>query len=192
MSKEKQRSYSTSSNSSKRKTVDTSFEEEDSFQTSKKIERSPVKSKDKVEEMENLARMMESIMAEIKEIRTENSEWKKDIKEMEEDMAKREEQWLQKFEKMKDKKEALEEKMEVKERQERRNKIVITGVNMENGRDKDSVEKFSEELIQVRTNVKEIRTVGKEKKIVIATIKSWEEKQKIMVHKGRKMPRIFI
>jgi hypothetical protein len=80
--------------------------------------------------------------------------------------------------------EIIEEKMEQREKKERKNNVIITGigaisVNIERG-----VEEWLEREIGVKVNVKEAFKINKDK-IMLAKIESWEQKKNILLSKGK-------
>lgn len=170
----------------KRKTEDTSFEELDPFAKSKKTDRSPERNKNTKEKqmegkIEELTKMISTVIGEIRVIREENAEWKKDIKELKEEMARKD----KKIEYLENKVEYLEKRMERKELQEIRNNIVIKGLQVNEEDRKKEVENFLTTNLEVDVTLKDIKVIGKDKKIIIATTNTWEEKKQIMLQKNK-------
>ncbi|KAJ3646876.1 hypothetical protein Zmor_024441 [Zophobas morio] len=79
----------------------------------------------------------------------------------------------------------LEKKLEKKDRQERRNNFIITGMEIREKTDAKEVEEFLKKEIEVEVKVLETIIIGKEesKKILIKTL--WEEKQEVMKNKNK-------
>jgi RNA-binding protein YhbY len=87
----------------------------------------------------------------------------------------------------------IEEKMEQREKKERKNIVIITGIegireNIERG-----VEEWLEREVEVKVNVREAFKINKDK-MMLAKIESWEQKKntvlnksKLKVRKGEKM-----
>jgi RNA-binding protein YhbY len=87
----------------------------------------------------------------------------------------------------------IEEKMEQREKKERKNTVIITGIegireNIERG-----VEEWLEREVEVKVNVREAFKINKDK-MMLAKIESWEQKKntvlnksKLKVRKGEKM-----
>jgi hypothetical protein len=86
----------------------------------------------------------------------------------------------------------IEEKMEQREKPERKNNIIITGIrrNIERG-----VEEWLEREIGVKVNVKEAFKINKDK-MMLAKIECWEQKKNNMLNKSklkeRKGERMYI
>lgn len=76
--------------------------------------------------------------------------------------------------------------MEWKEREERKNNIVIKGWNV--GRERQSlirkIEDFLKDRIEVEAKIVQARTIGKNR-IVQAKVENWKDKIKIMQNKSK-------
>lgn len=190
----------------KRKTKDTSFEE-NPFEKSKKTSRSPIRQlKDseevnsikeitresektekakKMAEIEQVMNMIQKVMEELKNIRIENAEWKKEIAEMRKEHKIREEKWQEEKNLLQNKMETLERKMEIKEKQEKKNNIIIKGLKINQGDKKTELKNFLKDELDIDVKPKEVRTIGKEKKNLLVILNTWEEKQEIMKNKQR-------
>lgn len=171
----------------KRKVEDTSFEEIDPFRKSKKIERSPP---GKMEEIKN---MISNLMAETKEIRKENAEGreemkalKEEIKALKEEMMRRETIWMNEKKVFEEKIQVVEKTIEEQEKKERRNNIILRGINCRRGEEKQQVQEFMENVLKVDVKIREAFALGN-KNLILAKIDNWEEKKKIM--RGKKILR---
>jgi RNA-binding protein YhbY len=78
----------------------------------------------------------------------------------------------------------IEEKMEQREKKERKNTVIITGIegireNIERG-----VEEWLEREVEVKVNVREAFKINKDK-MMLAKIESWEQKKNIVLNKSK-------
>jgi hypothetical protein len=89
----------------------------------------------------------------------------------------------------------IEEKMEQREKKERENNVIITGIGGIRGNIERGVEKCLEREIWVKVNVKEAFRINKDK-MMLPKIESWEQKNNIMLNKSklkeRKGERMYI
>jgi hypothetical protein len=77
-----------------------------------------------------------------------------------------------------------EEKMEQREKKERKNNVIITGIGAISGNVERGVEEWLEREIGVKENVKEAFKINKDK-IMLAKIENWEQKKNIMLSKSK-------
>lgn len=169
----------------KRKTEDTSFEEQDTLEKNKKGKKMASRDSKIEEQIEELTSLVKNVAKELQEIRMENAEWKKEMKELREEVQQTSQRWKKKVEKLESKIGELEEKWERKERQEKKNNLVIKGLKVNEDKVKPEVEEFVKKEIGVEVRFSKVRVVGKERKIIIATTNTWEEKQCILEKKSR-------
>jgi hypothetical protein len=112
-----------------------------------------------------------------------------------EEMSGREEKWQAEEADWMKRMRMIEEKMEQRENEERKNNVIITGIEEARGNIEKGVEEWLEREIGVKVNVKEAFKVNKDK-VRLAKIESWEQKKNIMVNKSklkeRKGERMFI
>jgi hypothetical protein len=80
--------------------------------------------------------------------------------------------------------EMVEEKMEQREKKERKNNVIITGIGAISGNIERGVEEWLEREIGVKVNVKEAFKINKNK-MMLAKIESWEQKKNIMLSKSK-------
>jgi hypothetical protein len=79
----------------------------------------------------------------------------------------------------------IEEKMEQREKKERKNNVIITGIGGISGNIERGVEEWKNEMeIGVKVNVKEAFKINKDK-MMLAKIESWEQKKNIMLNKSK-------
>lgn len=173
----------------KRKTADTSFEE-DPFAKSKKIERSPIKKKEENcnDEMDELKEMMKEQMKEIKEMRKDYETIRTELADVKERLINKEKYFDQKVESLNKKINTLEKKLEYKEKQDKRNNIIIKGLKLEENKGREATERLFTECLEVNIKPREIRTLGREKNIIKVILNSWDEKYCIM-RKKRELKR---
>lgn len=74
---------------------------------------------------------------------------------------------------------------EEQEKKNRKNNVIIRGLKGEFRGKKEEVEKFFKDNLEVDVKVESAIQVGKDVKIIIAKINSWEEKQDIMKNKKK-------
>jgi hypothetical protein len=67
--------------------------------------------------------------------------------------------------------------MEQREKKERKNNVIITGIGTISGNIERGVEEWLEREIMVKVNVKEAFKINKNK-MMLAKIESWEQKKK--------------
>ncbi|KAJ3616643.1 hypothetical protein MTP99_015968 [Tenebrio molitor] len=77
--------------------------------------------------------------------------------------------------------EMIEEKMEQREKKERKNNVIITGIGAISGNVERGVEEWLEREIGVKVNVKEAFKINKDK-MMLAKIENWEQKKNIMLN----------
>jgi hypothetical protein len=86
-------------------------------------------------------------------------------------------------------------KDEQREKKERKNNVIITGIWGIRGNIERGVEEWLEREIGVKVNVKEAFKINKDK-MMLAKIESWEQKKNIMLNKSklkeRKGKRMYI
>jgi hypothetical protein len=117
----------------------------------------------------------------IGEMREEIKTLRKELAAVREEMTGREEKGqLEKADWMKTMK-MIEEKMEQREKKERKNNVIITGIGAISGNIERGVEEWLE---RVKVNVKEAFKINKDK-MMLAKIESWEQKKNIMLSKSK-------
>lgn len=89
----------------------------------------------------------------------------------------------------------LKKKMELQERKEKRNNILIRGLNYNRVEAKKKVEELLEQKFGIKGGIKEMELKGRgqEIKVVEVKLESWEIKQEIMSRKGKlDLGKVFI
>jgi hypothetical protein len=114
-------------------------------------------------------------------VREEKWELRKELAAVREEMSGREEKWQAEEADWMKRMRMIEEKMEQREKEERKNNVIITGIEETRGNIEKGVEEWLEREIGV--NVKEAFKVNKDK-MMLAKIESWEQKN-IMVNKSK-------
>ncbi|KAJ3652361.1 hypothetical protein Zmor_018334 [Zophobas morio] len=129
--------------------------------------------------------MMTQLMEEMKQLREENRGVKKELQTINGILEREREECTEKERSFEERINNLEKKLEKKERQERRNNSIITGMEIRGKTDAKKVEKFLKKEIVVEVKVLETIIIGKEKskKILVKTL--WEEKQGVMKNKNK-------
>jgi hypothetical protein len=162
----------------------TSKEDKNPLRNSSRRRRSPNRSEEENQSKEMKTTMIREIREEIKTlrkelaaVREENRELRKELATVREEMRGREEKGLaEKADWMKRMK-----MMEQREKKERKNNVVITGIGAISGNIERRVEKWLEML---NVNVKEAFKINKDK-MMLPKIESWEEKKNIMLNKSK-------
>lgn len=159
--------------------------------------------------MDEIKRFMETISSDIKQMREENSEIKHEIRENNKKMQKqietqteelkimREElnqvktRWNQekissekKIDELKNKLETVNFKIELQEREKRRNKLLVTGLKIEEmGKStiEEKIEGFLRQTLDVEVTIRTAYKIGEEKCVI--EVESWEKKLEIMRNK---------
>jgi hypothetical protein len=83
----------------------------------------------------------------------------------------------------------IEEKMEQGEKKERKNNVIITGIEGIRGNKEREVEEWLEKEIGAKLNVMETFRINKDK-MMLTKIESWEQKKNIMVNMSKLKERI--
>jgi hypothetical protein len=136
----------------------------------------------------NKSKVMKTMTSEIREdtagIREENKVLRKELAAVREEMRGREEKWqAEKADWMKMMK-MIEEKMEQREKEERKNHVIITGIGRIRGNIERGVEKWLQRDIGVKVKVKEALKISKDN-MMLAKIESREQKKNIMLNKSK-------
>jgi hypothetical protein len=127
---------------------------------------------------------IKTLRKELAAVREENGELRKELATVREEMRGREEKWqLEKADWMK-RMEMIEEKMEQREKKERKNNVIITGIGAISGNVERGVEEWLEREIGVKVNVKEAFKINKDR-MMLAKIENWEQKKNIMLSKSK-------
>lgn len=151
------------------------------FKRSVLVQRSPKKmGKEEVED-QNLMKLIHKNTSDTKE---EVKGLRREIEEMREMMRKREEEWRKEKEELTTRMKRLEEKIEMKERAERKNNLVITGLQETGENLKEKVEKWVEKELDVKIEVKEAFKMG-EGRLTLVKLEKWEQKREVMGRKSR-------
>jgi hypothetical protein len=173
----------------------TSKEGKNPLRNSSRTRRSPNRSQEENQSKEMDKEMKTTMIREMREeiktlrkelaaVREENGELRKELATVREEMRGREEKGqLEKADWMK-RMEMIEEKMEQREKKERKNNVIITGIGAISGNVERGVEEWLEREIGVKVNVKEAFKINKDK-MMLAKIENWEQKKNIMLSKSK-------
>ncbi|KAH0811554.1 hypothetical protein GEV33_011236 [Tenebrio molitor] len=170
----------------------TSKEGKNPLRNSSRTRRSPNRSQEENQSKEMDKEMKTTMIREMREeiktlrkelaaVREENGELRKELATVREEMKGREEKGqLEKADWMK-RMEMIEENMEQREKKERKNNVIITGIGAISGNVERGVEEWLEREIGVKVNVKEAFKINKDK-MMLAKIENWEQKKNIMLN----------
>ncbi|KAJ3621257.1 hypothetical protein MTP99_003410 [Tenebrio molitor] len=173
----------------------TSKEGKNPLRNSSRTRRSPNRSQEENQSKEMDKEMKTTMIREMREeiktlrkelaaVREENGELRKELGTVREEMRGRKEKGqLEKADWMK-RMEMIEEKMEQREKKERKNNVIITGIGAISGNVERGVEEWLEREIGVKVNVKEAFKINKDK-MMLAKIENWEQKKNIMLSKSK-------
>lgn len=127
------------------------------------------------EERKETRREMEKLMDQLAEER----------RAREEERSKEREEWSQEKRALEERIRNLEWLNEKKERENRKNRIVIKGVEWRKEISEREVEEFIEEKLRLKVEIKEMSRIflREDRSIVIAETNSWEQKRSIMSKK---------
>ncbi|XP_045474913.1 uncharacterized protein PF11_0207-like [Harmonia axyridis] len=159
-------------------------DEEEGFTKSKKIFRSPQKSKTSIQDdkMDKVMEMMQTMMQEMREIRVEQRNYQEEIREL----RKESENIKGENEKLKAEMKLLQAKLESMDRDKRRNNIVISGLVMRDVQ-QDSLESemknFFKKNLELDPKLKTTKKIGV--KTYIVELESEYEKFKVMKNKSK-------
>lgn len=142
-----------------------------------------------LERMEDI----KEIKSELKELKKENIELKNEVeqirnmyKDREEDIKKEKMEWKRKLQE-------VEERLDKKERHERKNNIIIKGLQLQE--DGQTLQNWLKHELNVDVKILETHKIGKKKErpTFLARINTWEEKMEVMKNKYKlKNQAIFI
>jgi hypothetical protein len=173
----------------------TSKEGKNPLRNSSRTRRSPNRSQEENQSKEMDKEMKTTMIREMREeiktlrkelaaVREENGELRKELATVREEMRGRKEKGqLEKADWMK-RMEMIEGKMEQREKKERKNNVIITGIGAISGNVERGVEEWLEREIGVKVNVKEAFKIN-EDRMMLAKIENWEQKKNIMLSKSK-------
>lgn len=166
-------SEESSTEDGKRKRWEEQEEGSDVFRKSKKVVRSPGKSREETD----LAEMMKDVLKEVKAIRKDQKNYQEEMRQL------REENEL-----MRNNIKLLEKKVESMEKQQRKNNVIIKGYEFKDNEGRAAVEKFISESLKTDVKIKDLHKIkGREGKLAMTVVQmdSWEEKGKLMKNKNK-------
>jgi hypothetical protein len=119
-------------------------------------------------------------------VREQKGELRKEFRPVREEKRGREEKWQAEEVDWMKRMKMIEEKVEQREKNEKKNNVIITGIGGVRGnmrKYREGVEKWFEWEIGVKVNVKEAFKINKGK-MMLTKIESWEQKKNIMLNKS--------
>ncbi|KAK9752404.1 hypothetical protein QE152_g4251 [Popillia japonica] len=136
------------------------------------------------ESMEELKELMKQI---IRDMAQNTSDLKEEIREIKQEMKNKEERWELEKHQLMERVEILENKLEIGEKLKRKNNIVLKGVRITEGAERQEVENFLATKLQIPTRIEKARVLNNDKRfpIVVAEVGTYDEKQKIMRGKNK-------
>lgn len=186
----------------KRKRKETRVEQEQAelFAKSSKTLRSPDKPETHLKpeestEMEELKQIMISMSNELKnEIKNSCDQLKKtneEIKSLREEMKRREEEWRKERElwscekkNLLDRVKKMEDKLERQEKNDKKNNIIIKGLDTEQRDIKEVTQEFVKKELNVEPKIREAYTVGK-RRLIVVKLEDFHTKLAIMKKKSK-------
>ncbi|XP_068912395.1 uncharacterized protein [Tenebrio molitor] len=155
--------------------------EDHQIEAKKKIQSKEMDKEMKTTMIREMREEIKTLRKELAAVREENGELRKELATVREEMRGREEKGqLEKADWMK-RMEMIEEKTEQREKKERKNNVIITGIGAISGNVERGVEEWLEREIGVKVNVKEAFKINKDK-MMLAKIENWEQKKNIMLN----------
>jgi hypothetical protein len=164
-------------------------------------------------QMERAIEMLREFMEEVRRDRKEDKErrekereeerkrweqereiWKKAIEAEREIWVKESERWRGEKEELEKRIKGLEEERDRAERERRKRNVVIRGTDWGEEGNEGEVEEFLKEKLKIEVKVEKAKKikVGEKDKIMIATLKTWEEKWKVMREKSKLEKGVYI
>lgn len=171
--------YSTDDTKRKR---GTDIEEADIFTRSKKVARTPDKTKKSENKLDKLMVMMQTLMQDVKDIKDEQKAYKEEIQQLkiENDQIRNENKEIRKEIK------EIKTKMDKMEKEKRKNNIVIHGIEINSEKQEEQVEEiknFMKNKIGVETQIKNLKKIRS--KICLVELGNNDEKRKVMQNKNK-------
>lgn len=156
------------------------------FGSSKKTPRSPRKKMLKVDnhentEMQELKSMFRELLTEMREIKEDQRNFIEELKNTNRELK----ELRGENKELKDRLSMLERNMEKMDKAQRRNNVIIKGINFDN--DIRKFENFCKERLQIQVRAESLqsRNTKKDEKLSVIKFKNWEEKQQLMKIKNK-------
>lgn len=152
------------------------------------------------EDMKKKDEHLVDMLGEIKEIRKEMrdkdniiTDILEEVKNLRIDARKQDEKWSKQTVKMHGALEKVETKIEKLEKERKKLNVIVKGVQVEQGDNRAAIEAVFGETLGVRNSIKSVRALGKERKVLLVEMESWESKMQIFKNKYKlKETNIFI
>lgn len=146
----------------------------EAFLKSKKTIRSPIKNakEEEAEEMDEIKQMLQQVMTSLDDIKTEQMTYREDMN------ALRKENSL-----LKTAVTNLEKRVHMLERKDRKNNIIIKGVNTDEIKGNDKTEDYIKESLGVDVSVRSVQQI--KNSMLLVQLESWEEKMEVMGNKKK-------
>lgn len=134
----------------------------------------------KVLEYDELKNMMTEMMRELKELRNDQKSIMEEVKQINEETT-----TLRKENReLKDRMKVMEEKLEKIEKQNRKNNIIIKGIDFQNKT--EGIEQFCKERLGTEVKIEAFQNIGtNERPMIMAKVNTWEQKVSIMKNKNK-------
>lgn len=155
------------------------------FKRSRKTERTPTKSGKNMSEFKELKEMMSSLMRDMKELREENREYRKDINELK-GQNKVMEGEIKSLRERVERLSLVEDKFEKMDRINRRENIIVSGLNLEGGNIKEvnkGLEQFLKQNLKVDVGIVRMHKINP--KMWMARVESFDKKIEILTNKHK-------
>lgn len=139
--------------------------------------------------MEALKEVLLKEMKEMKELMkimvNDTAELKEELKEIKKEISYKEEKWEEEKKQLSKRIENLEDRAEKEERKKRKNNIVVKGIQVTKGKEKEQLEAFLKEEVKVNAKILKAYQTEKEQRTdrIVAEVESWSMKQEIMTNK---------
>lgn len=158
--------------------------EDETRNKTKKIARSPGKSKSKTEgeKLEKILEMMKHLTDEVKGIRAEQKDYRNEIRKL----RKENEQTKHENAKLKEEVKTINARLDAMEREKRRNNIVVQGLMLEDDgmlTPKEPMENFMKKQLEIDVGVKSAVKLGR--KTYLVELDNANEKMKVMKNKNK-------
>ena len=159
------------------------------FNKSKKTIRSPTKEtitnrQEEKPEMDEIAKLIKEMKAAMEQgFKNSNEE----IKSLRKEIQEKEQKWKKEKTELEDRITKLENRIKQKERDERRNNIVIKGIKIKGTNIETEVEKMLQDKIGVEVKIKDAYKLAehRDKDIVLAKLEQRRHKTSVMINRGK-------
>ena len=180
------------------------------LRVSKKVLRSPVERdtiavnrvKNSVENMEEIKLLLIDMRAQMdanneemrKQLEQNKEELRMDIKNIREELRSKEDKWEKEKRELCSRIEQLEERFEAEERNKRKKNIVIKGLKVEKGNERNEVSTFLRKELKIEANISGAYGIkAGDRVLIVASLQNFEDKMEVMKKKSElKGSKIYI